>query len=205
MCSSSKEPRAPRDCTVRARPARALGWLAEAGSCQCWAVPTVGARASRGAHLHALTLSRRAPTACCYHSRWPGQDPPPPTLEVTTSLEAWEGLRRGRDGDRGAGCTLVLPPRHPVRLRLCLRRSPELGQSSQRDGGSDASWVPGCRRAPFLGGFCSRHSGRVGREVSSFVGSGRDCREDCLRPETFQGADASAGPLRPGRAAPGQM
>lgn len=182
------------------------GWqrpsAASAGLCAPWGPGTTGGSLTRS-HTQQTGSNLSAPTAGCYHGRLHRQAPPP-TLEVTTSLEAWEGLRRGRDGDRGAGCTLVLPPRHPGRLRLCLRRSPGLGQSSQRDGRSDASWVPGCCAGSVSGWLLPQAFRTCGEGGSSYVGSGRDRREDCLRPETFQGADDS-GPLRPGRATPGQV
>lgn len=61
--SSSKGPRAPRDCTVRDRPARALRCGAEAAGLPAQAAPAVGTaarglRASRGplhTHTHPTT------------------------------------------------------------------------------------------------------------------------------------------------------
>lgn len=115
----SKQPRALRDCIVRARLAQALGCGAEATSCQHPAVPAVGAaapgpRAPRRAapprtpRKHAL---RAPPSGLCrsFVAPWPTRTGRPPTTAVTTSLEATEGgapslLTAARSQDtRGGG------------------------------------------------------------------------------------------------------
>lgn len=176
VTSSSKEPRALRDGTVRAgadshRPG--AGWPRPPAASTGMAEPEP--RASRRATPPPPTphtLGRSAPSSVLLrqsHCQRPARTDRPPALEVTTSLEVSEGstgggspqcAANGRNGValRPACCVMALTPRLPCRLCLCLclRKSPELGQSSWAEAPQErarsrlaAPWTP------FPVGFCS--------------------------------------------------